>query len=533
MFVPRFVPPIVPLCLLLLATPACGQRTTPAKADGAPRGAARADGAARAAVRASGPAQAGPPVAADPKPTSEPAVVAGIFPPDVRSLRLKKSVVAYSEADDKSRPRGTIAGETRVRWLAAKPGRGCSGANRWIEIDEGAWVCDRNLEPTTREPSGRELPRIPQGKLIPGDFATIDLPKSEKKAEGAQPYGYRSVKDIEAAASQPTGGAWKCMLQKPSLAVKGKSYWRTDCNGMIFDARFVRRMDPSKWEGVKLDEAKLELPIVFSAPPKADTTSAPGGGKKVRTLKGRTALRVLEVKVVKERGKGRPPVRAYRVGENEWLASPLANLVEKSAPPTGVRGDEKWVDINTDEQVLVAYEGPKPVFATLISSGKEHGAKGKDPTPTVPGTYRIYHKFAETKMSGMSGTDEAYWVSKVPWTQYFSGDFALHGAYWHNGFGRTASHGCVNLAPKDARFLYFWTDPPVPLGWSMKAADTAHPGSVVRVRNQRAPDPEFKGYAKRVLRLRQGQPVGDGKPDEATEAPAIPVGPGESGRDTP
>jgi hypothetical protein len=514
----------LPLCLLLLTAPACGQRTAPT-----------ADGGRTSKVPAKVPANVPAPVVAPPpEPAASAPAPANLFPPEIKSLRLKKSVVAWAEPDDKSRPRGTIAGETRVRWLQAKPGRGCNGKNRWIEVDEGAWVCDKNLEPSKKEPHGQELPRIPGDKLLPGDFATIDLPKAEKKdGEPNHPIGYKSVKEIESeGAGTPTGGAWKCMLIKPALSVKGKAYWRTDCNGFIFAASNVRKMDPSKFEGVKLEEAKLELPVVFSAPPKAETTSAPGGGRKVRTLKGRTVLRVLEVKVVKERGKGRPPLRAYKVGENEWLSSTLGNLVEKSAPPTGVREGERWVDINTDEQVFVAYEGPKPVFATLISSGKERAAKGKDPTPTVPGVYRIYHKFAETKMSGLSGTDEAYWVSKVPWTQYFSGDFALHGAYWHNGFGRQASHGCVNLAPKDARFMYFWTDPPVPLGWSMKAADTSHPGSVVRVHNAATPDPEFKGYAKRVLQMRQGKPM-DGKADEATEAPAIPVEPGESGRGTP
>ena len=300
MVFPRHVLASLPVGLLLLATQACGQRTGPAGADGG---------------RSSKvPAKAPAPVvmaAAEVAPASGPAVTTGLFPPEIKSLRLKKSVVAYAEPDDKSRARGTVAGETRVRWLQAKPGRGCNGKNRWIEIDEGAWVCDKNLEPAKREPSGRELPHLPPGKLIPGDFATIDMPKAERKeGEPNHPIGFKSVKEIEAeGAGTPTGGAWKCMLQKPPLAVKGKSYWRTDCNGFIFEAKNVRKMDPSKWEGLKLEEAKLELPVVFSAPPKAETTSAPGGGKKVRTLKARTALHVLEIKVVKERGHGRPALR--------------------------------------------------------------------------------------------------------------------------------------------------------------------------------------------------------------------------------
>jgi lipoprotein-anchoring transpeptidase ErfK/SrfK len=524
MYPVRLLPSACFLVLFGVAAPACGQ----APADG-DRGLTRVSrgGAARAATSPAPAPTPAPASAAAPAPPAAPR----LFPPEIQSLRTKKSVVAWTQPDDKSRPRGTIAADTRVRWLQARAGHGCNGENRYIEVEEGAWVCDKNLEPSTRPPAGVELPRLPPGKLIPGDFATIALPKAEQQVEGAQAYGYRSVRDIQAAASQPTGGAWKCKLDKRPLRVQGKSYWRTDCGGMIFDARFVRKMKPSTWAGVKLADAKLELPIVFASFYGAQTTTLPKGGKKVRTLPARAVLKVLEIKVLHQRGPGRPPLRAYRVGEHEWLLSTRGNLAEAAPPPPGVRDDERWVDVNTDEQVLVAYEGKKPVFATLVSSGKERAPEGKEPTPTEPGVYRIYHKFAETKMSGLEGTDESYYVSKVPWTQYFSGDLALHGAYWHNGFGRTASHGCVNLAPKDARFLYYWTDPPVPLGWSMKAADTDHPGSVVRVRNAKEPTPDVKGYAKRVLKQRTGKTAAAA--EEATEAPAIPVATGESARGTP
>jgi len=49
--------------------------------------------------------------------------------------------------------------------------------------------------------------------------------------------------------------------------------------------------------------------------------------------------------------------------------------------------------------------------------------------------------------------------------QYFAAGFALHGAYWHDVFGIARSHGCINLAPIDARYVFQWTDPPVPKGW--------------------------------------------------------------------
>jgi hypothetical protein len=78
-----------------------------------------------------------------------------------------------------------------------------------------------------------------------------------------------------------------------------------------------------------------------------------------------------------------------------------------------------------------------------------------------------------------------------------------HTAYWHDQFGTRRSHGCVNLAPRDARWLYFWSDPQAPPGWTMSAGVVEAPGSIVRIRNKEDPTPEAKGYAKKVLELRQ------------------------------
>jgi lipoprotein-anchoring transpeptidase ErfK/SrfK len=126
--------------------------------------------------------------------------------------------------------------------------------------------------------------------------------------------------------------------------------------------------------------------------------------------------------------------------------------------PDDVPEDEKWVHVNLPEQTLVAYEGDRPIFATVITSGKE----GYD-TPT--GTYRIGHKYVSIRMSGDDPVEGVYDVDEVPWTMYYHGGYALHGAYWHDGFGRVRSHGCTNIAPADARWLYRWTTPTVPRGW--------------------------------------------------------------------
>ena len=141
-----------------------------------------------------------------------------------------------------------------------------------------------------------------------------------------------------------------------------------------------------------------------------------------------------------------------------WIPRRLVRVATKTAPPEGLGEGERWIDIDLDQQTLVAYEGETPVYATMISSGKVH-----HDTPT--GVYRIHRKVAQRTMNSMADSNSEYSVDKVPWTAYFAHGYALHAAYWHGAFGRKKSHGCVNLAPIDAKRLYAWTAPLVAPGW--------------------------------------------------------------------
>ena len=100
----------------------------------------------------------------------------------------------------------------------------------------------------------------------------------------------------------------------------------------------------------------------------------------------------------------------------------------------------------------MAYEGPKAVFATLVSTG-EAGLDDPETTKsTKRGIFRIHTKYITITMDSDT-TGEEYELRDVPYVQYFEGGYALHGAYWHDGFGQPKSHGCINLAPEDARRL--------------------------------------------------------------------------------
>ncbi|NLS78145.1 MAG: L,D-transpeptidase family protein [Chloroflexi bacterium] len=138
-----------------------------------------------------------------------------------------------------------------------------------------------------------------------------------------------------------------------------------------------------------------------------------------------------------------------------------------TSTPTATPTPERWIDVNLTTQTLVAYEGDKPVLTTKISSGSAQ-------FPTIEGIYYIYLKLLKQTMTG-----EDYETPDVPWVMYFHLSYSLHGAYWHNDFGRPRSHGCVNLPLDAAEWLYYWTGPQVPEGWPNVQASDDNPGSRV------------------------------------------------------
>ena len=113
--------------------------------------------------------------------------------------------------------------------------------------------------------------------------------------------------------------------------------------------------------------------------------------------------------------------------------------------PAIVVGDGvRWIDVDLTNQMVYAYEGDTIVNSFVVSTGTWL-------TPTVTGKHKIYVK---VRMQDMSGP--GYYLRDVPWVMFFSGDYGLHGTYWHNNFGTPMSRGCVNLTIDDAAWLFNW-----------------------------------------------------------------------------
>lgn len=155
----------------------------------------------------------------------------------------------------------------------------------------------------------------------------------------------------------------------------------------------------------------------------------------------------------------------YETKDGFWVDDRHAGRIDpaRKMPAWGKNG-EKWIDVNITRQSLVAYEGTKAVYATLISSGEAGLGDPETSKSTKRGIFRIHTKYISITMDSDT-VGEEFELRDVPYVQYFENGYALHGAYWHDGFGRPKSHGCINLAPEDARRLFFWTEPQVPAGW--------------------------------------------------------------------
>ena len=416
-----------------------------------------------------------PPRAAPPRP---------LFAADVRSLRLRRSISVRLEPATESKRLGTVAQDTRVLYRRARVAPGCD--TRWIEIAPRGWVCEAHLEPSTRPPDGVELPRLARGELVPGAYGKLAAKSRVLTWTGGRVTSDRALQ----------GSAM--VRRYAEETIRGAPHWRIGPS-MFVPARLVEEYVPSSWRGTRLgDDTGLRLPFGFAVAAKGamgqvPVYAEPEGKTIARRLSRRTVVSLLEPFAGPYGGPA-----AYRIGDGEWLLAADVRAAQTVAPPPATEPGERWIDIDLDRQLLVAYEGDLPVYATLVSSGKKK-------TPTETGIFRVWIKFAETDMSGQMADEEAYSVSTVPWTQYYAKDLALHTTYWHDKLGLARSHGCVNLAPADARFLYFWSSPDVPPGWSMAHGVVERPGSMVRVRSADDPSPVFKGYALRVYEARRAR----------------------------
>ncbi len=389
-----------------------------------------------------------------------------VLPDGVRSVRvLRSGEVLRARPDGNGARRGAAARDARLPALEAALGDGC--AAHWVRVARAAWICTEAARLTTEPPTTHAWPLASADELVPYDYAFAAF-------SGARTY--RRLEDVAA-------DDWAEELER-GMAVaidrterhEGQLFVHT-ASGRWLAAGDVHWAHPSGFAGAtyapgdRVDSVGFVMRATF-AWPTPEQALRPRGMRDAQTVPARSAVHVRETVTLH----GRPVVRT----DAGWLAARALRVIDPHDPPADLRPDERWVDIDLHRQILVAFEGTRPVYGTLVSSGASAH-------PTGRGEFRVWIKLATTDMSNadddsLDTSTRVYSVERVPWVMFFHDDQALHGAYWHDRFGVVHSHGCVNLAPRDARWLFAWAPPVMPPGWEAVFPNDEEPGLRVRVR---------------------------------------------------
>ncbi len=252
----------------------------------------------------------------------------------------------------------------------------------------------------------------------------------------------------------------------------GKSWWRTARGGYV-EGNAATKYAAKDFQGKVLDEIEYPFGWAMDKPTRVFKLTADNKLRAAGTVDQRTFFDFDE---------------EVEIGGKAYMAATDGRLVRRKDVripelrplPKGLEAWERWIDVSLERQLLMAYEGTKPVFATLVSTGRK--GTEEEPFDTPEGRWRIRSKHISTTMDGNTASDGNYSIQDVPWAMYFEGSYALHGAFWHRGFGYRRSHGCVNLGPSDAKWLFFWTTPFLPERWHGVNSSHQAPGTTVIIR---------------------------------------------------
>ncbi len=417
-------------------------------------------------------------------------------PPDPGEARLAERELVLRRAPSASAPeRGRVSAGAVFVVEDRVEGAGCAGG--WASVRGGAYACLDGTAPTDR--AAVQLP-----VLVP-----FDAPEPEEYASYLETGSYDRAPLAESDALMPFVYAkpfrrWKGTLYddletylaggKPQDSMaRGRKYSFVEArdtdrglvlirdDGAVAPAEDVFFYPVTRFQGRDLVQRPVPegtAPAWAIAYDGTPMYAAPGDAEPARIVAYHAEL-VVRDGAVDDAGRWwevpdglAPGVPGYLIEDFEF---PSFRRLRVAPPPEGTPDGAQWIDVDTRQQVLAVYEGEQPVYATMVSTGKSLGSP--------LGLFRVYDKMVATHMEGRPYADyDPYFVENVPWTMHFYPRYALHGAFWHWGFGHTASHGCINLAPRDASEVFSRIGPHPGPGWSTTVESPEDPGTLLRVR---------------------------------------------------
>jgi hypothetical protein len=328
---------------------------------------------------------------------------------------------------------------------------------------------------------GGWYPVRPRGFVCAGQAATVDLNHPtllamalQPKLDQPLPYTYarttretplyerhdkrddavREVGKLRARSSMAVIGSWSAIDPegKPqSLALL--------TNGRFVRATDLRAAETSSFAGAELGP-KAGLPVAFVVKRGVRAWRVDG-----RDAEKMNLLNYHEVLMLTGRYRTISGVRHWALDDERWVRHPDVTVVyRRNVFPDFVKNDTKWLDVSIVTGTLVVYEGKRPLFATLVSVGRDRLGDPKTTASTAQGTFDVVGKHVTARLDPKT-LEENYDVFDLPWAIELSSGQLLSGAYWHDRFGIDNGPGHVQLSPADAARLWHWVEPQLPQGW--------------------------------------------------------------------
>lgn len=391
-----------------------------------------------------------------------------------KSVAPHKDDVAIFSMPSRAEPRrGSLAGSARPPLYGALRGPGCNG--RWLQIGAAAWVCSDDVELAAEDPPTFEKP-IGLPPRFPDDGLSFHY--AFVGPEGAA--GFRNLEQAGETTPDAEFDPGFAVAVVKAADANGQRWGQTR-HGLWVALHDLNTARPLTLHGEVFRDGE-PMDVGWVVADHASTYADPKGSK----ASGVRVRFALVHRHEEQKGALGMMVRVSDDGKPaEWMRTRDIAHPNVAPPPEEVGGKDavaRWIDVELASQTLLAYEGTRPVYAALISTGR--GAQGTE-TATPIGIHRIWAKL-ETSTMGNLGDEDAethYSIEDVPYVQFFAKGVALHGAFWHHSFGFAHSHGCVNIAPVDARWLFEFTGPHLPAGWTaVLPAPVVDAGTIVRVR---------------------------------------------------
>ena len=421
------------------------------------------------------------------------AVAGGLLPPWGDPTDVPLPTWAHSVAPKKAETdvfaapgrldlkRATTLAGARLPLYGSQRGAGCGG--RWLHVGLSSWVCSDYVDLAPEPPSDEVV------------LASDGLPYRYYFVGKSGASGYANLVRAGEEAPDEDLDPGFAVATTEERSERGQRWVKTR-HGTWISTTELAAARPSSFHGEDIGpaEAQRDLDFAWVLPPKINVYNAPNfSGKVAGTLTRREVVHVREEKATG----GAVAVRISDdgVAPARWVDRRSLARPELASPPPEVSGEsERWIDVHLASQTLVAYEGKSPIFATLVSTGTGRpGTVGPADTSTHKGTFRIWVKLLSSTMDNLESPDKLqeatsavegprYSMEDVPYVQFFDKAIAIHGVFWHDDFGKVRSHGCVNVAPRDAARLFALTSPKLTTGLSAILPARVELGTVVRVR---------------------------------------------------